>query len=181
MKSIKCILVLLTMLMALSIGVAFGEKDIAANKAMTTNGLVANKIAASGLNANSVDAADAKENEAVDKNETGEDNVIIDSVTYSKSVQYVELKNNETSEQNLTGWKLEVQNKTVFTFPKFTLDANARVKVHAGMGTDSKKDLYATNSLLTKEDEEVSLLDASGAVVSTSEEPDKTSDKPEDA
>ena len=117
----------------------------------------------------------------VDKNEMGEDSVIIDSVTFSPSTKYIELKNNETSEQNLTGWKLDVLNKTVFTFPKFTLDANARVKVHAGTGKDSKTDLYATNSLLTKADDEVSLLDASDAVVSTSEEPNETSEKPADA
>ncbi len=127
------------------------------------------------------DAADVKENEASDKNEMGEDSVIIDSVTFSPSTKYIELKNNETSEQNLTGWKLDVLNKTVFTFPKFTLDANARVKVHAGTGKDSKTDLYATNSLITKADDEVSLLDANGAVVSTSEEPNETSDKPTDA
>ncbi len=174
-RSIKCVLVLLTMLAALSIGVAFGEKDAAANKAMTTN-----VITAPGLSANAVDSADAKENEAVDKNETGEDNVIIDSITFSPSTTYIELKNNESLGQDLTGWKLNVLNKTVFAFPKFTLDADARVKVHAGMGTDSKTDLYAKNSLLTKADDEVFLLDANGAVVSTSEELNEASDKPED-
>lgn len=177
-KSMKCGLVLLTMFMALSIGVAFGGKDTAANKSMPTNEMDVNKVAP---NENAVDAADAKENETIDKNEKGEDSVIIDSVTFSPSVKYVELKNNETLEQNLTGWKLEVQNKTAFTFPKFTLDANARAKIHAGTGKDSKTDLYATNSLLTKADDEVSLFDANGTVVSTSEEPNETSDKPADA
>jgi hypothetical protein len=180
-RSMQCGLVLLTMLMALSIGLAFGEKDTATTKVTTTNEMNMNKATTDELNANAVDAADDNENDAVDKNEVGEDNVIIDSVTFSPSTQYVELKNNETSEQNLTGWKMDVINKTVFTFPQFTLDANARVKVHGGMGKDSKTDLYATNSLLTNADDEVSLLDASGAVVSTSEEPNEASDKPADA
>jgi hypothetical protein len=177
MKSMKSGLVLLTMLMALSIGVAFGENITTANKMMPSN--VVN-VATVGLNPNVTDEADANEKEAVDNNETGEDNVIIDSVTFSTKTQYVELKNNETSEQDLTGWKLEVQNKTVFTFPKFVLDTNARVKVHAGAGKDSNTDIYAANSLLTKADDEVSLLNANGIVVSTSEdqgnEPDSSND-----
>jgi hypothetical protein len=181
-RSTKCGLVLLTMLMALSIGVAFGEKDAAAQKAVPTNDMSVTKVASAGSGVTeTVDAADVKENEAADKNETGEDSVIIDSVTYSPSTQYIELKNNEISEQNLTSWKLDALNKTVFTFPEFTLDPNARVKVHAGTGKDSRTDLYATNSLLTKADDEVSLLDASGTVVSTSEEPKETSEKPADA
>ena len=177
-RSMKCGLVLLTMLMALSIGVALGENVTTANKTMPSNAM---SVTAVGLNSNVTDAADTNEKEAVDKNETGEDNVIIDSITFSSKTQYVELKNNETIGQDLTGWRLDVQNKTVFTFPKFMLDANAKVKVHAGTGKDSKTDFYATNSLLTKTDDEVSLLDANGAVVSTSEESKETSDKPEDA
>jgi uncharacterized protein (UPF0333 family) len=171
-------LVLLTMLMALSIGVALGENVTAANKTMPSNAVF---VTAVGSNSNVTDAADANEKEAVDRNETGEDNVIIDSVTFSSKTQYIELKNNETSGQDLTGWRLDVQNKTVFTFPKFILDANTRVKVHAGTGKDNKTDIYATNSLLTKADDEFSLLDAKGIVVGTSEESKETSDKPADA
>lgn len=177
-RSMKCGLVLLTMLMSLSIGVAFGEDVTTANKMMPSNAV---DVATVGSDSNVADAADTYENEAIDTNEAGEDNIIIDSVTFSTTTQYVELKNNETSGQDLTGWKLEVQNKTVFTFPKFMLDANATVKVHAGAGKDSKTDLYTTNSLLTKADDEVSLRDANGTIVSTSEEPNETSDKPTDA
>ncbi len=134
-RSTKFGLVIVTMLIALSIGAAFGENLTTANKTMPSNAV---SVTAVGSNSNVTDAADANEMEAADKNETGEDNVIIDSVTFSSKTQYIELKNNETSGQDLTGWRLDVQNKTVFTFPKFTLDANARVKIHAGTGTDSK-------------------------------------------
>ena len=178
-RSTKFGLVIVTMLIALSIGAAFGENLTTANKMMSSN---AASVTAVGSNSNNVtDAADANEMEAADKNETGEDNVIIDSVTFSSKTQYVELKNNETSGQDLTGWRLDVQNKTVFTFPKFTLDANARVKIHAGMGMDSKVDLYATTALLTKADDEVSLLDANGMVVSTSEDQGNQPDSANDA
>jgi uncharacterized protein (UPF0333 family) len=177
-RSMKYGLVLLTMLMALSIGAAFGENVTTANKTIPSNAVF---VTAVGSNSNVTDAADANEKEAVDKNETGEDNVIIDSVTFSSKTQYIELKNNETSGQDLTGWRLDVQNKTVFNFPKFMLDANARVKIHAGMGTDSKVDLYATTALLTKADDEVSLLDANGMVVSTSEDQGNQPDSANDA
>jgi hypothetical protein len=177
-RSTEFVLVIVTMLMALSIGAAFGENVTTANKTTPSNVM---NVAIAGSNSNVTDAADANEKEAVDKNETGEDNVIINSITFSSKTQYIELKNNETSGQDLTGWRLDVQNKTVFAFPKFMLDANARVKVHAGTGIDSKTDIYATNSLLTKADEEVSLLDAKGIVVGTSEESKETSDKPADA
>ena len=171
-------LVIVTILMALLIGAAFGENVTTVNKTMPSSTA---SVTVVGSNSNLTDAADANEKEAIDKNETGEDNVIIDSVTFSSKTQYIELKNNETSGQDLTGWRLDVQNKTVFTFPKFILDANTRVKVHAGTGKDNKTDIYATNSLLTKADDEFSLLDAKGIVVGTSEESKETSDKPADA
>ena len=90
---------------------------------------------------------------------------MISSIEFSKTAQMIEIKNNGTSSQDLTGWRLEVLNKTVYTFPKFMLDANAKVKVHAGTGKDSKVDLYAKEALLTNASENVTLLDASGAVV----------------
>ena len=106
-RSMKCGLVLLTMLMALSIGVALGENVTTANKTTPSNVM---NVAIAGSNPNVTDAADANEKEAVDKNETGEDNVIIDSITFSSKTQYVELKINESSGQDLTGWRLDVQN-----------------------------------------------------------------------
>lgn len=177
-RSTKCGFLLLSTLMALSLGVAFGEKNTVAS----SNATSMNTIDAAGSNTNTSDAADVKEKEAADRNETGEDSVIIDSVTYSPKSQYVELKNNESSAgQDLAGWKLQVQNNTAYTFPAFMLEANAKVKVHSGIGSDSKTDLYAKTSLLTKVDDEVSLLDTAGNVVSTSEESDGAADSSNDA
>lgn len=175
-RSIKCGLIILSVLMALSIGVTFGQKDIGATKASATSTINANEIAAGSNMAAGDVADDAKENEAVDRNETGEDTIVISSVYYGKTNQWVEIRNNETSAQDLTGWKLEVQNNTVFTFPKFTLDANAKANIHSGTGKDSKADLYANGALLSSAGDEVSLVDANGNMVSSSEEPKETSD-----
>lgn len=173
------------MLMALSVGVVFGEKGTIANKAASINGSNVNTVQ---------DPADAKENEPADKNvETTEDNavaagsnsaiansVIIDNVSHGVN-QWVEIRNNATSAQDLAGWTLTVQNKTAFTFPKFMLDSTATVKIHSGVGTNSGTDLYAKNTLFTKADVEVSLLDSTGTLVSASEESKEKSDQPNDA
>jgi hypothetical protein len=173
------------MLMALSVGTVFGEKGTIADKATSVNGMNVN---------NAQDPGDVKENETADKNvETTEDNavvagsnsaistaVMIDNVNYGTN-QWVELKNNATSAQDLTGWTLAVQNKTAFTFPAFNLDTTATVKVHSGVGTNSKTDFYTNNTLFTKANEEVSLLDITGTIVSASEEPKEKSDQPNDA
>lgn len=150
------------MLVALSVGIVFGEKSASTN-AMAQSNAVSAIIAGS-----NADAADAN-------------SAVIDSVTFGKISQSVEIKNNETSALDLTGWKLEVQNNTVFTFPKYTLDANSKVKVNSGTGKDSKTNLYAVADLLTKANDEVTLLDVTGTVISTSEESGETSDSPSDA
>ena len=167
-SSMKCGLVLFCMLMALSVGAVYGEKGTMIGKAMSMNGMNVNNLAAVKSNPDVADAADAN-------------SAIIDNVTYSKMSQSVEIKNNETSAQDLTGWKLEVQNKTVYTFPKYMLDVNAKVKVHSEAGKDSKTDLYAMAAILTKATDEVSLLDATGKVISASEESKEASDSPSDA
>jgi hypothetical protein len=158
-------LVLLCVFMALFICGAFGENSTAPSTMAQSNAMSAIKA---GSNANAPDAADAN-------------SAIIDSVTYSKTSQSVEIKNNETSALDLTGWKLEVQNKTVYAFPKYLLGVNATVKVHSGLGKNSNTDLYAAATLLTKPEDEVSLLDATGAVISTSEESKEVSDSANDA
>ncbi len=161
-RSLKCGLVLLCTFVALSVGVVFGEKSNDASTLAQSDSMSVIKV---GSNADAADANPA----------------IIESITYGKTSQSVEIKNNETSALDLTGWKLEVQNKTVYTFPKFALDANAVVRVHSGAGKNSKADLYAAAAILTKADDEVILLDATGHVIGTSEEAKEASDGPNDA
>jgi hypothetical protein len=67
-RSMKFGLVLLTMLMALSIGVALGENVTTANKTMPSNAM---SVTVVGSNSNVAGAADTNEKETVDKNETG--------------------------------------------------------------------------------------------------------------
>lgn len=136
-RIMKCVLVFLSLLMALSFGVVFGEE--AATNATPMKEMTTEKFP-----------------------------VMMNNIEFSRTAQTIEIKNNGASSQDLTGWKLEVLNKTVYTFPKFMLDANAQVKVHSGTGKDSKVDLYAKEALLTNAGENVSLLNANGAVVYTS-------------
>jgi len=146
------------MFVALSVGFVFGEMSTPAQSN-------AESLTKAGSN---VDAADAN-------------SAVIGSVTNSKISQSVEIKNNETSALDLTGWKLEMQNKTVYTFPKYSLGVNAAVKVHSGLGMNNKTDLFAGATLLTNANDEVSLLDTTGRVISTSEESKEASDSPNDA
>jgi hypothetical protein len=190
--STKCGLLLISMLVTISIGVAIAEKDNASYKLAPINELNTTKM--TGSNLPGTDSSDVKENESADKNvETSEDNpmvavsnppgvnsILIGNISYGVN-QWVELKNNGTLAQNITGWMLEVQNKTVFSFPKFTLGTSATVIVHSGMGTNTKTALYTKSSLFTKTNDEVSLLDMTGSAVSASEEPKEKSDQPNDA
>jgi hypothetical protein len=170
-RSINYGLILLSMLTALSFGMAYGENDTTSANVMPSDIISSKHIDDAELNPNASDGADVAD----------VDSAIIESVTYGKTNQWVEIKNNETSAQDSTGWTLEVQNRTVFDFPKFILDVNAKVKVHSGAGNNNKTDLYALATILTKADDEVSLLDATGKVISTSEESSEASESPNDA
>lgn len=165
-RSLKCGLILFSIFIAISLGVVYGEKSADASSTAQSNAMSLTKA---GSNVDMPDAADAG-------------SVVINNVTYNKKSQVVELKNNETSALDLTGWKLEVQNKTVYTFPKYTLDPNAAVKIHSGLGKNSKTDLYTSAVILTKADDEVSLLDKTGSVIDASEEAStEAPDSPNDA
>lgn len=138
------------MLASLSVGVVFGEKSTAAQSNAVS-------LTKAGSVADLPDPADAG-------------SALINNVTYSKTSQSLEIKNNETSALDLTGWRLVVQNKTVYTFPKYMLGLNSAIKVHSGFGKNSKTDLYTAAAILTKADDEVTLLDTKGTVIDTSEE-----------
>lgn len=154
------------MLFALSVGVVFGEKSTSSSSTAQSNAL---NLTKAGSIADLPDSADAS-------------SALISNITYSKTSQSLEIKNNETSALDLTGWKLVVQNKTVYTLPKYMLNVNSAVKVHSGMGKNSKTDLYTASNMLTKADDEISLLDNAGTVIDASEESaTEAPDSPKDA
>jgi len=90
--------------------------------------------------------------------------------------EWVEITNLNTAAENMTGWTLSDEGNHTYTFPDFSLNAGAAVKVHTGIGTDSARDLYwnRSSSVWNNGGDVATLKDASGNVVSTySEEADE--------
>ncbi|WP_135824262.1 DUF4350 domain-containing protein [Halorussus ruber] len=57
--------------------------------------------------------------------------------------EYVDVKNDGSSGQDMTGWTLEDEAGYTYQFPDgFSLGAGETVRVHTGSGTDSSTDLY---------------------------------------
>ncbi len=57
--------------------------------------------------------------------------------------KWVEITNQAVGSWDLTGWKLASAGSATYTFPQLELNSTDAVKVHEGVGTDSKTDLYA--------------------------------------
>jgi hypothetical protein len=82
--------------------------------------------------------------------------------------EWIEISDQGAASGNLTGWTLHNQENLTYTFPVFTIDAGSKFKVHGGMGTNNKTDLFAntTTPLVNDKADEITLLDVSGAIVS---------------
>jgi len=83
--------------------------------------------------------------------------------------EWVEITNKDTAPQSLTGWTLEDEGNHTYTFPEFSLNAGASVKVHTGEGTDTSRDLYwnRSTSVWNNGGDVATLKDASGKLVSS--------------
>jgi hypothetical protein len=81
--------------------------------------------------------------------------------------KWIEISNQGEASSNLTGWDLKNQENLTYAFPVFVLDAGSKVRVYGGIGVDNKTTLYsnATEPLVNDTADEITLLDASGAVV----------------
>ena len=60
--------------------------------------------------------------------------------------EWVEVANNGTIDENLTGWTIQDQQNHTYAFPDFNLKAGATVKIHSGTGSNSDEDLYWNRS-----------------------------------
>ena len=56
--------------------------------------------------------------------------------------EYVQLQNKGGSPQSMTSWTLRDTSNHVYTFPAFTLQAGASVKVWTKSGSNTATDLY---------------------------------------
>ncbi|MEU3829950.1 lamin tail domain-containing protein [Streptomyces sp. SID486] len=60
----------------------------------------------------------------------------------SLNAEWIKITNDSRRSVNLDGWTLSDRDGRTYTFHHYRLDARASVKVHTGIGRDSKKDLY---------------------------------------
>ncbi|MFJ3309439.1 lamin tail domain-containing protein [Streptomyces sp. NPDC086549] len=56
--------------------------------------------------------------------------------------EWVEITNNSRRDVNLGGWTLSDEAGRTYTFRNFWLDGRATVRVHTGLGQDTRTDLY---------------------------------------
>jgi hypothetical protein len=80
--------------------------------------------------------------------------------------KWVEVTNQAVGSWDLKGWALVSAGNATFTFPEFTLEMGAAVKIHAGNGAGSQSNLYTNSTAPLWIDNEVTLLDADGTAIS---------------
>jgi hypothetical protein len=132
-------LAIISVLVALSIGMV-----IAAN---------------SGLNTSNKTTSNAVANQTIKVSITG--------VSYTGVDQSVTIANQGMSNLSLTGWKLMDMENQTYSFPEgFTIKSAAKVRVHTGSGKNTLTDLYNSSLTWNKSEDSATLEDASGKVVS---------------
>lgn len=133
-------LVLISALLAISLGVAFAEEDESAT----------------------VDETIDVEEIATD----AEMDLVIVDVVYDDEDEYIELMNNGTEAVTFANWTLVVDDMENYPLPEFTLEPGMDVVIHTGMGEDTETDIYLNNDAPVLEDEgTVALVDDAGDVV----------------
>jgi hypothetical protein len=83
--------------------------------------------------------------------------------------EWIEVTNNGTIDENLTGWTILDQQNHTYAFPDFSLKAGATVKIHSGAGSNSDEDLYwnRSTSIWNNDGDLATLIDTSGIVISS--------------
>jgi len=110
---------------------------------------------AAGASSSSVHISDCK------FNSPGDDKINLNG-------EWVEITNNGTSPISMPCWTLsDKNNKHLYRFPIFTLNAGASVKVHTGSGTDTATDLYFGQSLpvWNNDGDTATLADSNGSII----------------
>ncbi len=85
------------------------------------------------------------------------------------NAEWVEISNQGTSDENMSGWKLKDQQNHTYMFPDFILKAGSFARIHTGTGSDSSDDLYWNRStpIWNNDGDTATLMDAAGNVVSS--------------
>ncbi|MEU6577241.1 lamin tail domain-containing protein [Streptomyces sp. NPDC046805] len=61
---------------------------------------------------------------------------------HSLNKEWVDITNNRRHSVNLDGWTLSDEDGRTYTFHHYRLGGRATVRIHAGMGHDTRTDLY---------------------------------------
>ncbi|MFJ9818522.1 lamin tail domain-containing protein [Streptomyces sp. NPDC101151] len=81
--------------------------------------------------------------------------------------EWVEITNNGRRDVNLNGWTLSDRDGNTYTFRDYRLDGRATVRVHTGVGRDSKTDVYQDrrNSVWDRNADTATLRNARGRFI----------------
>ena len=131
-------LAILTVLVALSVGMAVAVNSgvSVSNKTSNVGSNTTAEVSGTGVNSTEVD-------------------------------QWIEIANNGTSNVSLAGWNLMNKENLAYKIPmSFVLKPGAQVKVHSIAGKPNSTDLYNSSVLFNKTGDTAILMDATGKVVS---------------
>ncbi len=188
-----CIIMALSVLMALSIGVTFAQMNATETNVTETNITVTNVTETNVTETTNpyqytqLSNRSSAPNEVLGRNAVPRGYSDVSKLTANISdvfstnpaigvnitnvniaQKWVEITNEEVAgSQDLSGWKLVSGENTTYTFPALTLINGELVTVHEGAGTSSKTDLYTNSNAPLWTGKEVSLIDAAGSIVST--------------
>lgn len=190
--SISRIMMALSVLMVLSIGLAFAQTNATETNAAETNATVANITQANITETKEAPTSSQLSNRTSQQTEvlgkstpTGYTDVTkltsdvssvfstnpsvgVSIVNVDTAEKWVQVTNEEVAgSRDLTGWKLVSGGSTTFTFPELTLDSGSSVKIHEGPGASTKTDFYTDSTEPLWTGNEISLVDAAGSIVST--------------
>jgi hypothetical protein len=183
-KSSLCVMMALSLFMALSIGTALAQMNATENNTTQTNITESNAAPNSGVLSSTTPQA----TEVLGANTQGQagytdvtkltsnissifstnPSVNVNIVNVDKAQNLVQITNNEAAgSQNLTGWNLVSGGNVTYTFPAITMNTGDTVTVHEGMGSGTAADLYTNSDAPLWTGNEISLVDATGSIVST--------------
>jgi hypothetical protein len=183
-KSSLCVMMALSLFMALSIGTALAQMNATENNTTQTNVTESNVTPNSGVLSSTTPQA----TEVLGGNTQGQagytdvtkltsninsifstnPSVDVNIVNVDKAQNLVQITNNEVAgSQDLTGWNLVSGGNVTYTFPAVTLNSGDTVTVHEGTGNGTAADLYTNSDAPLWTGNEISLVDATGSTVST--------------
>jgi hypothetical protein len=183
-KSSLCVMMALSLFMALSTCTALAQMNATENNTTQTNITEINATQKSGVLSSTTPQA----KEVLGGNTQGQagytdvtkltsnisnvfstnPSVDVSIINVDEAQKLVQVTNNEVAgSQDLTGWKLVSGGNATYTFPAVTLNIGDTVTIHEGTGNSIATDLYTNSDAPLRTGNDISLVDAKGSTVST--------------